>query len=296
MNEGSHPQVMAFREASFFFATPALVSIYAGFLTASHDGIGGLWWSIFFAAAFTMPGWWFAWATCWGLGRTLGHRLPLLATVALGYVVSLFLFRPYYNAVYEVIALVEPGARPMVEARRYGFDWASARAFVQVNAPGLVIWTLVNWLYLRLMGFAPCAAGAMHGPVPSSAVPRAERPMTLPRFAEGLGLGDVRDILFLQAEEHYLRVGGPRRSHLVRYRMRDAVAELPPELGLRVHRSYWVARHAVRRVEPAGKSLVLTLEDGTRVPVSLAYREAARQAGLSVAGVHSCHDGAATAH
>lgn len=83
-----------------------------------------------------------------------------------------------------------------------------------------------------------------------------------------------RDIVYLMAELHYVRVVTTRGRSLVLYNLRDAIAELPDGAGMQTHRSYWVAfAHVVRRVDRDGRILCL-MDDGTEVPVS--RRETAR--------------------
>lgn len=86
-------------------------------------------------------------------------------------------------------------------------------------------------------------------------------------------------VLALSAEDHYLRVHTAAGDRLIHYRFSQAARELG-EAGVQVHRSWWVAREAVRAVERDGERLVLVLDRGLRVPVSRTYMLAARQAGL----------------
>lgn len=83
----------------------------------------------------------------------------------------------------------------------------------------------------------------------------------------------------LSAEDHYLRVHAAAGDSLIHYRFSQAVRELG-ELGVQVHRSWWVAKGAVRRVERDGERHVLILDRDLRVPVSRTYVLAAREAGL----------------
>ena len=69
-------------------------------------------------------------------------------------------------------------------------------------------------------------------------------------------------------EDHYLRVHTALGSDLILLRMRDAVSELDGLEGVLVHRSWWVARSAVRAVERDGRSLRLILPDGLVAPVA----------------------------
>jgi hypothetical protein len=73
----------------------------------------------------------------------------------------------------------------------------------------------------------------------------------------------------IEAEEHYVAITldtGARA--LLRGRIADAVAALPPDLGRRVHRSFWVATVAVDgfRQTKTGAQVILT--DGRCIPVA----------------------------
>lgn len=101
----------------------------------------------------------------------------------------------------------------------------------------------------------------------------------LGRLPDKLG----RHVVALEAEDHYVRVHTDLGSTLVLARLSDAITDLGPIDGIRVHRSWWVRRDAVRKVSPNGKGLLLRLSNGIDVPVSQAYKELARQAGLQPA-------------
>lgn len=83
-------------------------------------------------------------------------------------------------------------------------------------------------------------------------------------------------ILCLEMEDHYVRVHTDKGSTLVLMRMGDAVAAMGEAAGMRVHRSWWVARAAVRGARRNGRSLTLDLENGLTVPVSQPYVKAVR--------------------
>ncbi|MBX9460281.1 MAG: LytTR family transcriptional regulator DNA-binding domain-containing protein [Brevundimonas sp.] len=82
----------------------------------------------------------------------------------------------------------------------------------------------------------------------------------------------------VQAEDHYLRLHTDRGSDLILMRLSDAVAELEGLEGARTHRSWWVARDAVRGVSRGDGRAVLTLEGGLTAPVSRRYARALRAA------------------
>ena len=83
----------------------------------------------------------------------------------------------------------------------------------------------------------------------------------------------------VQAEDHYLRLHTDRGSDLILMRLSDAVSELEGLEGARTHRSWWVAREAVRGVSRGDGRATLTLDGGIEAPVSRRYARALREAG-----------------
>lgn len=102
---------------------------------------------------------------------------------------------------------------------------------------------------------------------------------TTPELAQHLPPELGAAVIALSAEDHYLRVYTERGDTLIHYRFSDAVRALGAA-GVQVHRSWWVAKHAVERIEREASRHVLVLIGGVRVPVSRTYGLAARQAGL----------------
>jgi hypothetical protein len=101
-------------------------------------------------------------------------------------------------------------------------------------------------------------------PAPASA-PAEERP---PAFLDRLPPQLRGRLIALEMEDHYLRVHTEAGDALILMPMRDAVAQLDPKLGARVHRSWWVAHDAVAGVRREGRSLRLDLVNGLSVPVA----------------------------
>lgn len=83
----------------------------------------------------------------------------------------------------------------------------------------------------------------------------------------------------VQAEDHYLRIHTDRGSDLILMRLSDALDELEGLEGAQTHRSWWVARDAVRDVARGDGRATLTLEGGITAPVSRRYAKALRDAG-----------------
>ncbi|MBO9695621.1 MAG: LytTR family transcriptional regulator DNA-binding domain-containing protein [Sphingopyxis sp.] len=90
------------------------------------------------------------------------------------------------------------------------------------------------------------------------------------------GFGTVRA---LKGEDHYVRVVGEAREELILMRMRDAIERLGEVDGLRVHRSWWVAKDAVVSVRRDGRTAIITLAGGHEVPVARDMMPQLRAAG-----------------
>jgi len=86
-------------------------------------------------------------------------------------------------------------------------------------------------------------------------------------------------LIAVQSEDHYLRLHTDRGSDLILMRLADALAELEGLEGAQTHRSWWVARDAVRDVARGDGRAVLTLDGGLTVPVSRRHARALRAAG-----------------
>lgn len=86
-------------------------------------------------------------------------------------------------------------------------------------------------------------------------------------------------LIAVQSEDHYLRLHTDRGSDLILMRLADALSELEGLEGAQTHRSWWVARNAVRDVARGDGRATLTLDGGLSVPVSRRHARALRAAG-----------------
>lgn len=113
----------------------------------------------------------------------------------------------------------------------------------------------------RLGAFIGSEGGAV-SPLPAESPPPTHVHLFGQTFA-------THQLYLLEAEEHYVAVvlrDGTRT--LLRGRIADAVAVLHPDLGRRVHRSYWVAAAAVVGFRPDRSGAHLILTHGDTVPVA----------------------------
>lgn len=86
------------------------------------------------------------------------------------------------------------------------------------------------------------------------------------------------EVLCLRMEDHYVRVHTLNGSRLVPGPFERVIAGVDRE-GMRVHRSWWVAREAVTGVVADGRNLRLTLRGDLTAPVSRASVAKLREAG-----------------
>jgi hypothetical protein len=75
------------------------------------------------------------------------------------------------------------------------------------------------------------------------------------------------DVLALQMEDHYVRVHTAVGSELILMPLGQAIERMPVE-GLRTHRSWWIARHAVVAIDGTPRAMRLHLSNGVIAPVA----------------------------
>jgi DNA-binding LytR/AlgR family response regulator len=101
-------------------------------------------------------------------------------------------------------------------------------------------------------------------PAPEGVAPPGLREKLPPRQARAR-------LIAVQAEDHYLRIHTDAGDTLTLMRFTDALAALEGMDGVRVHRSWWVARSAVEEARWSRGRGDLLLAGGLEAPVSRAY-------------------------
>lgn len=131
-----------------------------------------------------------------------------------------------------------------------------------------LIGTLVMLVFLMIdRGTSSPAAPDRFEPRVSPPQPIAP-PEEVAPFLQRLPVAWRDRLVALEMDDHYIRAHGPCTSVLILFRMRDAERELAGHDGLRVHRSWWVARGAVKQVLCNGRNVRLRLEGGLEAPVA----------------------------
>jgi hypothetical protein len=138
--------------------------------------------------------------------------------------------------------------------------------------PAPLFFSLVTSFVVTAVAFAVFRSP----PVTHAGTADAPPPRFLDRLPPALKGGEVWAV---QAEDHYLRIHTSRGDDLILMRLADAISELEGVEGAQTHRSWWVARDAVRDVARADGRAILTLPSGVEAPVSRTYARTLRAAG-----------------
>lgn len=104
-----------------------------------------------------------------------------------------------------------------------------------------------------------------------SDTPVAKKPLQAPKiFARLQSQADATEIISLTASDHYVEVTTDKGTELCLLRFADAIAETLPVQGVQIHRSHWVALHAIDRIVSNSNKPQVVLKSGPSLPVSRA--------------------------
>jgi hypothetical protein len=208
-----------------------------------------------------------------GLGMRLAYWIGLLWISMLFYLPSLwaglrlsdeFDLPPWFG----LAAAILVASLPMAGVSRFAARLVWTRFVVGMSildwyGETLIVAAPLCVAYVAVKGLLRPRRGAQEANPPSDDADNGGSPF-LARLPPRLG----RDLLCLQMEDHYVRAHTAAGSDLILIPLHQAVAELQGLEGLQVHRSWWVARHAVVEVERDGRSVRLKLRNGVTAPVS----------------------------
>jgi hypothetical protein len=154
--------------------------------------------------------------------------------------------------------------------------------YLSAVLPGALLWTGINLLYDRVLGIPRFRYGATAGPVAPMPVSEQQNDASVtfaaPAILRRVSEENCGDLLALQAQEHYVMVYTENGSELINYSFGNALEDLDPQAGMRVHRSWWVAFDAVANMERVDDNWQLQLKNGLTAPVSRSHVSAARKA------------------
>lgn len=132
---------------------------------------------------------------------------------------------------------------------------------------------------LGVLAASPRGAAAAPGPAPQPSPPAPPAAPRAPAILQRLRPDRRGALIRMSMHDHYVEVVTDRGAELVLLRLSDAMDEAAPVEGMQVHRSHWVARHAVKEVKREAGRLRLSLSDGSEAPVSRGRAAALAEAG-----------------
>ena len=274
----------------FHFLLPFGIGLFLGAVRIGVQQFETVGHHMAYTALFSVLSW-----ICYGLGSKLMSWVlrpwhpPLLPVLLTGYFVGGFgLWWPLRDVLNGFFVPV------LVPGSAFGSFWpppaADLAGYIAMTAQGLAWWLLANWLDFRLrrvprFGFVPPAASApavSNEPAPSPDATTATggaagEPRLVSRLPANLRGAEIQA---LEAEEHYTKIHTSKGNTLLLMRFSDAIAEMNPQPGLQVHRSFWVSQAAVERVARVDQRWVIRLHGGLNIPVSRSYRVIVQSSGL----------------
>jgi DNA-binding LytR/AlgR family response regulator len=204
-----------------------------------------------------------------------GTLFGIGVSAAVGAVVDRAQRRPILTTVLTALLMTAPGALFILVATEAVFGASLQMTYPALLGPVFLLslaMTGLNFLARR----RPEPGGELVAPDPVPQTPASPPIRFLERLPPRL-LG--ADIHAVQAEDHYLRVHTARGSDLILMRLADAIAELEGLDGAQTHRSWWVARAAIRAVRRSDGRAMLILASGVEAPVSRNFAPSLRERG-----------------
>lgn len=290
------PQPRARDYGIFFVALPLCFALWGAAVGMGPTRTMSLDAALLYNSTHIVAAWWGNGAACLVAAALLRrHRPPLWLILLVGHVLAWLPLYFFYLRHYAYFSSHFHSLLP--DAQRPDIGWSVAYVLHTLRYstfPFLVIWFGAVYGYLYWTGvrfFVPDAARGNPRPAPAlapsvdatpgkaaAAVPQMPPVVSLqprsepPGFLKASRLGQDTSIWAIKAEEHYIRIWSAAGTDLVRYRFADAIAELPAAHGSRIHRSWWINWDSAAGWRERGRALEITLCNGLRVPVSLAYK------------------------
>lgn len=218
---------------------------------------------------------------CWPPGHAvtaailylMRSRPPvLIALAAVAGVV--FLSVPFTAIGYGVYGWLSPEGAELMPLGRF---------FVNLAVLALGVSALVHYVacqrartrvVIAAGGWAP-EAEAVRTPGDAEPLPRVAGPAQA--FFDRLPRHVGRDVIYANVSGHYLHVVTTAGTCLVLMRLSDAVLALG-DVGMQVHRSYWVAHRHIDGMMQRGQRTLLRLTGSHEIPVSRSYLASVRTA------------------
>lgn len=135
---------------------------------------------------------------------------------------------------------------------------------------------LVSLFYIWLVAIVICSVGMLARTRKEDGKPKPERPALFERLPPKLRRAEIYAI---SSEDHYVRVFTSAGEEMILMRLSDAIKETAPLKGLSPHRSWWVAEDGIDTVKRKDSKVIITIRNGSDVPVSRGKVKEVKEAG-----------------
>lgn len=88
------------------------------------------------------------------------------------------------------------------------------------------------------------------------------------RFIHELKSRAKGELISISSELHYLRVNTTDKEVMFLYNLKDAINEIPPDSGVRIHRSHWISRAHLVKITKVNGIAKCILSNGKVLPIS----------------------------
>lgn len=157
-----------------------------------------------------------------------------------------------------------------------GATFAVAPFVLRIHAQSGVLPFFITLFYIWVVAIVITTIGQLAGRRHVTPEKAPTRPPLLDRLPPKFRNADLYAI---SSEDHYVRIHSEAGEHMLLMRLSDAEDLALPLIGLKPHRSWWVAEAGVETVAKSGGKISLTLLSGTKVPVSREGAKRVREAG-----------------
>lgn len=201
----------------------------------------------------------------------LGHLSEWARLIIAGVIASIF-FTPF-SLLIDVFWL---------ETESYSLPFL-IEEWLNMAPPAILCWVMINLPWVMGIEFSSIKKASFdqtedaNKDIQISIVEDTSETQTpeLPHVLSLCDLKDVNDIIMLKAELHYLNVVSKQDQHLILYNLKDAIQDveaLLPKAGQwQTHRSYWVNKNKIEKLERKGREGILHFENGSTALVSRAH-------------------------
>jgi hypothetical protein len=180
---------------------------------------------------------------------------PWVSIVAAGLAASTLVTPLALGLDHLMVAPLDPAEGGAWTLAEIGEEWTA------LAPPVTLVWLGLNAVrFLRLSPDDP--------PASTPSVPGSDQP----DFMRRLPVARRGQLIALSAELHYLRVHTTLGDALILQGFGEALAQLGPGVGLRVHRSHWIDPRFVVGVTRDGGRMKVELVNGVALPVARSRR------------------------